>query len=332
MVKGRKKAAMNGRRDRKAEADATPAPEIAGPELHGRGPVAIVPPKSIAGNALMLVVAIMSFLACLTVGAVSIVRDAASDWQSDIAREVTIQVRPIEGIDIEAELARAAEIARAAPGIDSARIVSADETNKLLEPWLGAGLDIAGLPVPRLVVIAVADPRAVDFTALRNALADVRGASLDDHRVWTDRLASMARTTVFIGIGVFSLVLTATVLSVIFATRGAMAGNRDVIEVLHLVGAEDGFIAGEFQRHFMLLGLKGGVAGGGIAMLLFALGNWLSGETLGSPGAAQVNALFGGFSVGAIGYFGALGVIFLIAVLTAATSRFTVQRHLADLS
>ncbi|MEZ5842084.1 MAG: ABC transporter permease, partial [Hyphomicrobiales bacterium] len=185
---------------------------------------------------------------------------------------------------------------------------------------------------PRLVIVTVADPAAVDFAALRRDLATINGASLDDHRVWTERLASMARTTVIIGLGVFGLVLTATVLSVIFATRGAMAGNRDVIEVLHLVGAEDSFIAGEFQRHFMLLGLKGGVAGGGGAMLLFALGNWLSGEAIGTPGAAQVNALFGGFSVGPAGYFGALAVIFLIAVLTAATSRFTVQRHLADLS
>ena len=293
---------------------------------------AIVPAQSIAGNTLMLVVAIMSFLACLTVGGVTLVRDAARDWQSDIAREVTIQIRPIDGVDIETELERAAAIARAAPGIASAEIVSAADSTHLLEPWLGTGLDLSGLPIPRLILVEIADAGAVDFAEIRRALAGaVRGASLDDHRVWTDRLASMARTTVLIGAAVLVLVLTATVLSVIFATRGAMAGNRDVIEVLHFVGAENGFVAGEFQHHFMVLGLKGGIAGGAAAMLLFAIGNWFAGGAIGSPGADQVNALFGGFAIGPTGYFGALGVVFLIAVLTAATSRITVQRHLAGL-
>ncbi|MCC2110912.1 MAG: ABC transporter permease, partial [Hyphomicrobiales bacterium] len=128
------------------------------------------------------------------------------------------------------------------------------------------------------------------------------------------------------------LVLVAMVLSVVFATRGAMAGNRTVVEVLHFVGAEDGFIAGQFQRHFMVLGLKGGLAGGLAAMVVFALGNLLSRGPLGTGGTTGAEMLFGGFAVGPTGYLGALGVVFLVAILTAATSRITVQRHLALLS
>ena len=90
----------------------------------------------------------------------------------------------------------------------------------------------------------------------------VPSASLDDHRTWVDRLAAMARTTVTIGIAVLVLMLAATVLSVVFATRGAMAGNRHIIEVLHFVGAEAGFIAREFRQHFLLTGMKGAAAGG----------------------------------------------------------------------
>ena len=70
---------------------------------------AIVPKNSISGRAFVAVVAIMTFLSSLTVGAVMLVRAAASEWQSDVAREVTIQVRPAEGRDIEAELRRAAD-------------------------------------------------------------------------------------------------------------------------------------------------------------------------------------------------------------------------------
>ena len=113
----------------------------------------------------------------------------------------------------------------------------------------------------------------VDLAPLRKALSEqVAGASLDDHRAWIDRMRTMARTTIAGGIGVLILMLAATVLSVIFATRGAMATNRPIVEVLHFIGAKSGFIAGQFQRHFLMLGLEGGLIGGGLAMLLFGAG------------------------------------------------------------
>ena len=87
-------------------------------------------------------------------------------------------------------------------------------------------------------------------------------------------------------------------LSVTFATRGAMATNRPVIEVLHFVGAKNGFIAGHFQRHFLLLGLQGGALGGGVAMLLFALAALSAAGSRGIAGGDQASALFGIFSIG----------------------------------
>jgi cell division transport system permease protein len=140
----------------------------------------------------------------------------------------------------------------------------------------------------------------------------------------------MANITVIVGISLVGLVFFATVLSVIFATRGAMASNRDVVSVLHFVGAEDGFIAREFQRHFLLLGLKGGLTGALGAAFLFAILSFLIAPIMAAPETDQVSALFGRFTVGPIGYFGALGIAFLVAVMTAVTSRLTVYRYLAD--
>ena len=81
----------------------------------------IVPKDSIAGRSLTAVVAIMTFLASLTTGAAMLMVGAASDWQSEVGREVTIQVRPASGRDIEADTRKAVEIARAAPGIADVR-------------------------------------------------------------------------------------------------------------------------------------------------------------------------------------------------------------------
>ncbi len=189
-----------------------------------------------------------------------------------MAREVTIQVIPGPGRDMDALVAKAAALARGFAGIGEVQPYSKAQSSKLLEPWLGSGLTLDELPVPRLIVVKIAPGAAPDISALRHALTEqVPGAVLDDHRGWIERMRAMAGTAVAGGIAILVLVVAATMLSVTFATRGAMATNKPVIEVLHFVGAKNGFIAGHFQRHFLMLGLQGGVLGGGVAVLLFAI-------------------------------------------------------------
>jgi cell division transport system permease protein len=292
----------------------------------------IVPGNSIAGRALIAVVAIMTFLASMTTGTVVLLRSAANDWQAEVAREVTIQVRPISGRDLEADVNKAAETARAAPNVAEVRPYSKEESSRLLEPWLGSGAALDDLPVPRMIVVKLSSQAKPDLADLRKALREqLPNASIDDHRGWIDQMRSMSRTAVAGGILILLLVFAATALSVTFATRGAIATNRPVVEVLHFIGASDRFIAGHFQRHFLWLGLKGGAIGGGAAILLFAMAEMLGGRFLGGAGADRVSALFGTFSIGTAGYF-AVGIqVIVIAFLIAATSRETVNRTLRSI-
>jgi cell division transport system permease protein len=308
------------------------APETPAVERDRRRTAPIVPQQNVAGRALVLVIAIMTFLSCLTLGAVTLVRDTASVWESQISREATIQIKPADGLDMEAALEKAAAITAAFPGVAGVRIVDREATARLLEPWLGSGLDIDELPVPRLVVVTIDETNPPDFAGLHDAIAtDVPGATLDDHRTWVDRLVTMARTTVTIGIAVLALMLAATVLSVVFATRGAMAGNGHIIEVLHFVGAEAGFIATQFRRHFLYTGMKGAAAGGLAAVIVFiAFAIWSS-RNLATPEADQATALFGNFAIGASGYAGVALIVLLIGALTAATSHLTVVAYLSDI-
>jgi cell division transport system permease protein len=290
---------------------------------------ALVPRNSISGRALVAVVAIMTFLASITTGAVILVGTAASDWQSDVSREVTIQVIPAAGRDMEATVQKASALARGFPGIGDVLPYTKEQSSKLLEPWLGSGLSLDELPVPRLIVVRIAPGAAPDIPQLRRNLAEqVPGAVLDDHRGFIERMRAMAGTAVAAGVFVLILVVAATMLSVTFATRGAMATNKPVIEVLHFVGAKNGFIAGHFQRHFLMLGLQGGVLGGGVAVLLFALAGVFSRWFAGSAAGEQTSALFGSFAIGMGGYLAVAVQIVLIAVVTALTSRHTVNRTL----
>jgi cell division transport system permease protein len=297
----------------------TPLPRFATP---------VVPRATIAGRALVAIIAIMGFLAAMTIGAVLLVESAASDWQSDLAREVTIQVRPVAGRDIEDDIGKAAAIARAVRGVAGVRPYSKDYSTQLLQPWLD-GMALDELPIPRIVAVEIAAGESPDLAGLRKSLLEqVPSASLDDHRGFTDHMRAMTRTVVATGAAVLALVLAAMVLSVAFATRSAIATNRQVIEVLHYVGARNSFIARHFQRYFLLLGLTGGAIGSGLAMLVFALAAFASHSLASTPEGAQLTALFGTFSVGPIGYAAVIAQVGLVALVTAATSRYTVQRML----
>jgi cell division transport system permease protein len=265
----------------------------------------------------------------LTTGAAVLVSKAAGEWQSDISREVTIQIVPAPGRDLDATVDKAASVARAFAGIVDVQAYSKEDSIKLLEPWLGSGLSLNELPVPRLIVVKIAPDATPDLAQLRRLLAEqVPGAMLDDHRGWIGRMRTMAGTAVALGICILVLMFAATILSVTFATRGAMATNKAVIEVLHFVGAKNGFIARHFQHHFLILGLQGGAIGGGAAIVLFALASVLSRWFDGTAGGDQASALFGSFSIGFIGYAAVFAQVALIAGVTALTSRHTVNHTL----
>lgn len=292
----------------------------------------IVPPGNIAGQALSLVVAIMSFLACLTVGAVTLIDKSASAWQSQISREATVQIRPAADFDIEAALKVARDMVIEFDGVTDAQIISMPETQDLLAPWLGSELDLSQLPVPRLVVVTIDEASPPDFEAMRAAIVqEVPNASLDDHRAWVERLVLMARTTTYVGVAVLILVMSALVLTVVFATRGALAGNQIIIEVLHFVGARAGFIAHQFQRRFFLIGLRGALAGGAGAIFCFLVIQFWTGRNLTSVQGEQVSSLFGDFSIGMRSIIGVFLVIALVACLTTITARITVMRTLYEI-
>jgi cell division transport system permease protein len=216
--------------------------------------------------------------------------------------------------------------------VRDATIVDDAATARLLEPWLGSGVDLGELPVPRLVTVTIDPDNPPDFAALRaTVVSQIPRTTLDDHRTWVDRLVTMARTTVAIGISVLALILSATLFTVVFATRGAMSGNGHVIEVLHFVGAEAGFIASQFRSHFLLTGMKGAAAGGALAALVFLVFSWWSSRNLATPEGDQAAALFGNFAIGAAGYAGVAIIVIAVAILTAATTHITVVSYLNDL-
>ncbi|MFV0279453.1 MAG: cell division protein FtsX [Rhodoblastus sp.] len=293
----------------------------------------LVPASSIAGRTLIIVVAIMTFLASLAAGGAVLIGQASREWRSTVSREATIQLKPATNRDIDADLNRIVQVARTMPGVADVRAMTKHESELLLEPWLGQGVNLDEIPVPRMIVLKLAAGVSVDFDQLRRRIVEISpNANLDDHRVWSERLADMANALVAIAVFLLVLIITAMALAISFATHGAMAGNREIIEVLHFVGASDQFISRQFQRRFLRLGLRGGLIGAGMASLTFLAAGLLSQRLAATPSGEQLEALFGSFSIGWLGYSAIAAIAVLSAVLSGQTSRMIVFRRLRRLA
>ncbi|MEO1199499.1 MAG: ABC transporter permease [Pseudomonadota bacterium] len=289
-------------------------------ELRPAGP--IVPRAGIESRSLLVVISIMSFLAAITVGLVATVWQTSAGWEADIGREITVQIRPVADVDLAAETNRVVDIAAGYDGVVSVRALSDGEISELLEPWIGDTTTFDTLPVPRLVIIEIDPDRPPDIASLTAHIAsETAGATVDDHAVWQERLKVMARTVIVCGLGILGLVLVATVLSITYATRGAMAANHDIVEVLHFVGATRRFVAREFGGRFLTLGLKSATIGVGAAAVLFLGLTLAARQFVATPAGVQIEALFGNFAIGAMGYAGIVLLVPVIALLTGLTSR-----------
>ena len=292
----------------------------------------LIPRESVAGRALTAVIAIMTFLACLTAGGALLVAQAAQGWRSDVLREVTIQIKPGAGDDVEALVAKAVSVASQAHGVTRVHPYSAAESGKLLQPWLGDDLDLSALPVPRILVVEMDAGAEDDVAGLRAALAQsVPQAALSDRRTWASRLGTMANAVVVIAVALFALMIAAMGIAIGFATRAAVAANREVIEVLHFVGGSDRFIAGEFEIHFRNVGFRGALTGGASAATFFLAATTVSRWLSGSAGGAQITAMFGSFALGPSGYSGLAAIGAAVTLLTGLVSRAIVFRHLGGL-
>jgi len=97
--------------------------------------------------------------------------------------------------------------------------------------------------------------------------AVVPGASVDDHKQWLAGLLRLIDAVRLVAAIVLGLVVLAAVATVVFVTRTGLDVHRRVIDIVHLVGATDGYIAGQFQANALTLGLLGGIGGLALAGL-----------------------------------------------------------------
>jgi cell division transport system permease protein len=291
---------------------------------------AVIPRSQPAIRTLMIAISVMCYLASLAIGGLILINRAVDSWTTDMAREVTVQVRPMEGQDLEAGLARAAEIIGGFAGVREVRVLDRDAAVELLEPWLGQGRLIEGLPVPRLISVVIDRGNPPDFERLASTLeTEVAGASLDTHRRWQSELSRLAAGVQWLGFAILFLVLCSAVTLVVQVTRTALEANREAVEVLYLVGARDRFIASAVERRFLGAGMTGSIAGAGLGIATFAAVTF-AGYAAAPTGLAEASRtlVFGPSVEATIAYLSFLLVPIVATLICLITARLAVLKIL----
>lgn len=267
------------------------------------------------------------YLAAIAIGFMLALNGALQQWDRGLAGTMTVELPPSAASD--AAVAASVATLRGTPGIASATPLDRAAEGKLLQPFLGTAVAPEELDLPRLIDVRVAAGATLDLGALKARLAAAApGAVLDDHQQWLDRLYALALSVEAAGLAIVAMVSAASILTVIFTTRAGLAVHRDVIELLHMMGARDGYIARQFEREALRLGFAGGVGG----LILAALTIWGLGHAAAAVSVfGQEAALLPDLHL-VVWQWSALLLLPVAAGLAAmVTARLTVLRALARL-
>ncbi len=285
-------------------------------------------------------ITVMVYLAALALVIAMAMHKVAERWDKGLAGRLTIQIpaidpegdpsaepggRPGDNSDsVTARVDATLEILLNTPGIRSAQVLETADIAGLLEPWLGQGESLADLPLPQLIAVTLDSDEAPAVERLAEKIAAAApGTIVEDHQRWLGNLLDLAHTIELISALVVLLVCLSAIVMVIFVTRMSLAIHHQIVELLHLIGAQDAYVAKQFQAHALRLGLRGGFVGLALAVAtVFLLGRLLR---------RIEGAILPDLTLTSVEWLVLALLPLVVAGITMLTARLTVLRDLAEM-
>ncbi|TXH34333.1 MAG: FtsX-like permease family protein [Rhodospirillaceae bacterium] len=296
-----------------------------------------------AARFLPWILGFLVYLSALIVGCSLMIDQLADNWRTSLAGNLTVElpIDPALGTKARADrLDAVIDLITATPGVTGATVLEQAELERLLRPWLGDAVGELDVALPTMIAVTLRPDAVIDRADLRNRLtAVVPDTRIDDHGDWVDDALHFLRSMQALAVFLVALVLTTAAATVIFVTRTGLAVHQPVIEILHLVGAQDSYIARQFQTQSLRVGLTGGIIGTALAILtLVAMKPVLGSTTLDMADMGDGSGVTAGHGLmqgltGGLGltpwHLAALCILPLaMALLAMLTARWTVLRSI----
>lgn len=290
----------------------------------------IIPKQDIVKKSLVVVIAIMCFLCTTGLAAVYLLNNSVKHWNSQISSEATIEVTPRDGYNVSDDLKSASELAMNFAGVYDTEILSENSTKKLLEPWLGNNLSFNDLPIPRVIIIHLAENSYFDPIKFKKYLyTNLPNCNFNNNQAWIKQLQAMADSCTIIVSFIVLLLSCALIITIIFATLSAVSANKHIIEILHFLSADKSYIAKQFDVVFFYKAIQGALIGALATILLFFALFYFNSQY--NNYHVQLSAFFGNFHLGVLYYVEMIILVFFVVMLTVFACRVTVLKQLYSL-
>lgn len=224
---------------------------------------------------LEIMMAITVFLFAVALSGYFLVSALTGNWNASVKGSLTVQIMPAtETLTEEEQSLRINKVItyfENLSGVDKVLLVSDKQMQQLMSPWLGETTDINDLPLPKLLDVYLTD-EDFDYQQASSGLKEVAPyASVNNHRLWLHRLLQLADSVKSLAWAILLLVLIVCVLSVFYATCTSLGIHKDIIEILHIMGATDDYVAKQYAYRGLKIGFFSGLLGIVMAFCAFAM-------------------------------------------------------------
>lgn len=280
---------------------------------------------------LQIMVAIAVFLFAVTLSGVLSINAMLQNWNDSILGSLTVQIMPSTNINPEKAVAetlahqnKALDVLRNMDSIEKAEPLSDKQLEKLIQPWLGDGIDIKDLPIPRIIDVKIKRGADIDFMDLAYKLAQATPmASVDNHKLWLNKLIQFADGIKILALSILALVIMITSGAIFYTTQTSLGLHKYTIEILHLMGAKDTYVAQQYAKRSAILALQGGIIGLMIAIpTIFGIASLAQQIEGGIIGEAKLSAG---------DWLSIIGLPFFSAIIAMLTAYYTVKQTLQRL-
>lgn len=274
---------------------------------------------------LRVIVAVSVFLFAITLSGVLGINSMFENSKKQVVDNFTVQVLPVPDYDeSREELLKIVGFLEKYPDVTQVTVLSDEELQGLLEPWLGNNVDVEVLPIPKLLDVKIGNGKLFDYKELTVRLSEVSPrASINDHNLWLSRLLKFINSLKMLAVTVLILVAGVCVAAIVYAAKTGLNVHREIINILHIMGATDEYIAINYVKQISQMSIVAGIAGTVLSVpAIMIIGNMAQGIEAG---------IFNAVSFGVNEWFVIMLLPLISAALVAVTAYVTVVRTLREM-
>ena len=242
-------------------------------------------------------ITISVFLFSMALAAYFMISQVICSWDNRIIDGLTVQIMPSEEtLSTDEEMLRINKVVHFFEGLDGVKKVKQIDEQKikhLMAPWIGENANIEELPLPVLLDVRLINGKTFDYEKARDSLYTLAPyASIDNHGVWLKKLVKSATSLKTLSVFILILVLIAAVFSSIYAVQTSLKVHQNIIEILHIMGATDDYVAKQYAFRGFLIGLFSSAVGTILSLIaLHIVSHLSSGLETGLIGAAGLSTM-----------------------------------------